>query len=316
MHLRPARAVGARAGSSGRRPGDDFTPPNRETRETAHCVPLFGFRRGGLVGLAFAAALVAGSAFPGTTPVSAAATGCSAPVGYPGDSAETVAISRWMAHGARARAVPGELPVMAALVESGLRNLQHGDTDTVGYFQMRVSIWNAGEYAGFPDNPQLQLEWFLDQATMVRNAALTEGDGEFGRDPGAWGEWAADVIRPAEQYRHLYQLELQEARELVGPACAGPPDVPRRLTIGHAGRRFEGRLRPAGACATQQRVSVYRKRKGRDERVGVDNTNSNGRYSAPARNRRPGRYYSRVHAGFEPTAGNCLADRSPTVRVG
>ena len=39
---------------------------------------------------------------------------------------------------------------MAALVESGMRNLDHGDADSVGFFQMRVGIWNQGDYAGYP----------------------------------------------------------------------------------------------------------------------------------------------------------------------
>src|SRR3712207_7734451 len=37
-----------------------------------------------------------------------------------------------------------QLPVMAALVESGVRNLNYGDADSVGFFQMRMSIWNQG----------------------------------------------------------------------------------------------------------------------------------------------------------------------------
>ena len=37
---------------------------------------------------------------------------------------------------------------MAGLVESGLQNLDGGDADSVGFFQMRVGIWNKGDYAG------------------------------------------------------------------------------------------------------------------------------------------------------------------------
>jgi hypothetical protein len=38
----------------------------------------------------------------------------------------------------------------------------------------------------------------------------------FGKDPSAWGEWIADVERPAEEYRGRYQLRLSEARGLLG----------------------------------------------------------------------------------------------------
>ena len=146
---------------------------------------------------------------------------CAAPVPYPGDSASKEAIVQWMAAGARARGLPGELPVMAALVESGLRNLDYGDRDAVGYFQMRVGIWNSGAYAGFPDNPELQLTWFIDQALTIWANRVAAGDLTYGNDPQGWGVWTADVEHPSEQYRGRYQLRLDEARGLVGASCSG-----------------------------------------------------------------------------------------------
>jgi hypothetical protein len=113
--------------------------------------------------------------------------------------------------------------VMAALVESGLKNLTGGDNDAKGYFAMRVSIWNTGPYAGFSDNPELQLTWFIDQALQTRARRVAAGDAEFGLDPNTWGEWVADVQRPAAHLRGAYQLRLAEARLLVGPSCAGFP---------------------------------------------------------------------------------------------
>jgi hypothetical protein len=167
----------------------------------------------------------------------AIAADCSTPIAYPGDSAQKSALARWMAHGARARTIPGELPVMGALVESGLTNLDPGGADSVGFFQMRTSIWNQGEYAGYPDHPDLQLEWFLDQASALRDARLAAGVVGYGQDPATWGEWAADVLRPAAQYRDRYQLRLGEARNLVGADCSGfprlippPPPPPADVT--------------------------------------------------------------------------------------
>jgi hypothetical protein len=104
---------------------------------------------------------------------------------------------------------------MAALVESGVRNLDYGDADSVGFFQMRVSIWNQGDYAGYPDNPGLQAKWFIDHAVAHKKQQLARGDADFGKDPSTWGEWIADVERPAEQYRGRYQLRLEEARRLL-----------------------------------------------------------------------------------------------------
>lgn len=134
---------------------------------------------------------------------------------YPGDGAPKEAVARWMARQAQKAGLPPELPVMAALVESGLRNLSYGDADSVGFFQMRLSIWDRGEYAGYPKSPELQLKWFIDQATALKERRLREGVASFGADPNAYGAWIADVERPAAQYRGRYQLRLDEARRLI-----------------------------------------------------------------------------------------------------
>ena len=122
---------------------------------------------------------------------------------------------KWLAKRAEKAGLPPELPVMASLVESGVRNLNFGDADSVGFFQMRVGIWNKGEYAGYPENPGLQAKWFIDTALAVKRQRIAAGDAGFGKDPGKWGEWIADVERPAEQYRGRYQLRLAEARRLL-----------------------------------------------------------------------------------------------------
>ena len=102
---------------------------------------------------------------------------CPPPLPYPGDTAEKPDIAQWMASGAAARGIPPELPVMAALVESSLTNARDGAADTAGYFAMREGIWNSGEYAGFPDQPDLQMKWFIDQATAQRARRIADGLG-------------------------------------------------------------------------------------------------------------------------------------------
>jgi len=148
-----------------------------------------------------------------------------APCGVPADDAPKADIAGWMAQGAQAAGLPGELPVMASLVETELRNLPPGDSDAAGYFQMRVGIWNEGPYLGFPDHPALQLQWFIDQALAVRLRHVAAGDTTFGSDPARWGNWVADVQRPAAQFRFRYQLRLDEARQLI--AMAGGEGLPR-----------------------------------------------------------------------------------------
>ncbi|MGN6378314.1 MAG: NlpC/P60 family protein [Gaiellales bacterium] len=133
---------------------------------------------------------------------------------YPGDGASKHQIAEWMAQAARRHGLPPELPVMAALVESGLHNDQYGDADSLGYFQMRASVWGA-QYPGFAHRPDLQLRWFIDQAVAVRQQRIAAGDAEFGRDPSSWGEWVADIERPAAMYRGRYALQLGAARQLL-----------------------------------------------------------------------------------------------------
>ena len=167
-----------------------------------------------LVALAASAA----ATFGGSS--SALGSTCVYPTSYPGDNAAKDKIAAWMAGGAIQAGLPGELPVMAALVESNLTNLPQGDSTTAGYFQMRVDIWNSGAYAGFPDHPSLQLQWFIDQAQKVRNTHYANGDTTFGQSDTQYGGWAADVERPPEQYRGRYQLRLQDARTMIASGCA------------------------------------------------------------------------------------------------
>jgi hypothetical protein len=136
---------------------------------------------------------------------------------YPGDSASKSQIAKWMAEGALKAGLPVELPVMGALVESNLTNLAYGDSDAVGFFQMRTSIWDSGPYAGFPDHPDLQLQWFIDQALAIERIRLAEGIplDVLLTDDSRYGDWVADVLRPAEEFRGRYQLRLADARALI-----------------------------------------------------------------------------------------------------
>ena len=162
----------------------------------------------------------------GAADVAAAATDAAGANAYPGDDAPKEQIAAWMAKEAEKRGLPPQLPLMASLVESGMTNIQGGDADSVGFFQMRVGIWDQGEYAGYPDKPELQVKWFLDQAEQVKEARVAAGKPID--DPNSFGEWIADVERPAEQYRGRYQLQLDEANGLLGNAGAAPAGRGRR----------------------------------------------------------------------------------------
>ena len=155
--------------------------------------------------------------------------------------------------------MPAELPVMAALTESGLKNLNFGDVDSIGFFQMRLGIWNQGEYAGFAERPDLQLKWFIDQAKHVHEAMRRRNRDPLGR-PETYGEWAADVTRPPEQYRGRFQPKLPEAQRLLGL-----PVDERIQEAGRAGadcRRDPGsRTRSGGGRAGARRTGGGRSRR-------------------------------------------------------
>jgi cell wall-associated NlpC family hydrolase len=142
---------------------------------------------------------------------------------YPGDTAPPAAIAAWMARDAQAAGLPPELPVMASLVESGLHNLSGGDRDSMGFFQMRSGIWDRGEYAGFSQNPELQMRWFINQALAMKAKRIAEGDATYGQDPSGYGNWIADVEVPYAPYRGRYQLRLDDARSLLSSADSTPP---------------------------------------------------------------------------------------------
>jgi hypothetical protein len=159
------------------------------------------------------------------------------PAVYPGDEAGTERIARWMARSSADRGLPHELPVMAGLAESGLRNLRGGSYH--GFFGMHESL-NAGEYRGFPQKPDLQVTWFLDTAGLVRQRRLAEGRPDPAKDPTAFGQWIADVERPAPQNRSGYQPHLAEARRLIAGKCLAPGSddgIPPRVFVRMSARQ-------------------------------------------------------------------------------
>ena len=170
----------------------------------------------GAAGLVFSAAVRAQDG-GGGTPAPNFSEPC--PAVYPGDDAARERLARWMARGAADRGMPHELPVMAAIAESGLRNLSGPSYS--GFFGMYESL-NSGDYRGFRRNPDLQLRWFLDTAALVRQRRVAVGKPDPATDPSSFGSWIADVERPAPENRTGYQPHLGEARDLIAGKCAAP----------------------------------------------------------------------------------------------
>jgi hypothetical protein len=174
----------------------------------------------------------------GGTPVPGPGDPC--PAAYPGDDAARKPIARWMARAAALRDVPQELPVMAALAESGMRNLNIKGNPFAGFFSMHRSL-SKGPYRGFPRKPELQLLWFLDTAVLVRQREIAEGDAAFGAGSDSYGIWIADVERPAPETRDGYLPYFDDADELLTASCrpsSHTPDTsPPALRITVKGRQ-------------------------------------------------------------------------------
>lgn len=135
-----------------------------------------------------------------------------------GDQKDT---AEWMAKEAVKRQIPDVLPVMTSLVESGLKNVNYGDRDSLGYFQQRPSSgWGTPEQIM---DPAYSLDKFLDVAEEMRRKVSWQ-------DASALGSWAQDVQRSA--FPDRYAEQYGTARGLVGPVGAGGEHGPTPFTSG------------------------------------------------------------------------------------
>ena len=150
------------------------------------------------------------AAAPGAPAAAVEVAAATAPVAYPGDNAPKEQVAAWMAgRGGEARA-PAELPVMAGLVESGLKNLDHGHADSVGFFQMRVGIWNSGAVRGLSRQARAADEVVPGQGRG--------GQGEAGR--GRAADRRPEPVRRVDRGRRAPRRAVP--RPLPGAARRGP----------------------------------------------------------------------------------------------
>ena len=76
---------------------------------------------------------------------------------------------------------------------------------------MRVGIWNQGEYEGYPEEPEQQINWFLDTAEAGQGRrASPPGSPSTTRTGSASGSPTSSA--PPSEYRYRYQLKLEEAQ--------------------------------------------------------------------------------------------------------
>ena len=84
-----------------------------------------------------------------------------------------------------------------------------------------------------------------------------------------------------------------------------------------SGGQFSGRVKsPKHACIVDRKVTVYRKRSGRDPAVGSDRSNAKGRWRVNPARVAAGNYYAKTAAiQLQSGAGRCSAARSVTTHA-
>ena len=177
-------------------------------------------------------------------------TSATASGSYPGDDAPQAEIAAWMGSEAQKRGLPAELPVMAGLVESGLRNLDHGDADSVGFFQMRVGIWNKGDYAGL-SRPGRSCSSSGSSIRPRRSSSSASRPAGRSTTPAATATGSPTSSARPPSTAAATSSASSEARGLLrqGADSGGGRRRRRRPARAGRGRRRRGRLGPArGGC--------------------------------------------------------------------
>ncbi len=59
----------------------------------------------------------------------------------------------------------------AGVTESGMRNLNYGDRDSIGVLQLRVSLWGYAQAS----SPSLSARWFLREAIRIQSRYYSAG---------------------------------------------------------------------------------------------------------------------------------------------
>jgi WD40-like Beta Propeller Repeat len=107
-----------------------------------------------------------------------------------------------------------------------------------------------------------------------------------------------------------------------GPAAGTPPeggrDVPTNLTAKKNRKFIRGKAITEEECIPGREVTLFRRKKGTDPIVGINTTNTLGRWAVKT-GRRQGTYYATIKAGqatdsVTGEALNCLPDQSKDVR--
>ena len=102
---------------------------------------------------------------------------------------------------------------------------------------MRVGIWNQGAYAGYPDKPELQVKWFLDNAEAVKKAAPRGGQADRRPEP----------VRRLDRRRRAPRRAVPRPLPDQARRGSGPAQEPRRAAAAAPAAGAARRGRRGGA---------------------------------------------------------------------
>ena len=160
---------------------------------------------------------------------------------------------------------------MASLVESGVKNLKGGDADSVGFFQMRVGIWDNGPLQGLPHATRsCRRSGSSTTRSPSRSSALAAGK---------------SVHRPGSSASGSPTSSAPPRSTAAGTSCASPRRAISCAEPGGDGRA--ARRRAVGRVPSPRRRHRRRRRRHRRRRsargAGSARARARARSSAPAR---------------------------------
>jgi hypothetical protein len=160
-------------------------------------------------------------------------------------------------------------------------------------------------WGGANGNPYAGGAWYLKEGASSSWLILGDADGMF-------KTYVAPPPPPSDP--------APPPSDPPPPSDGIPPTsnrFPRTLSIGYAEKKdkFRGKLTSQSpACISDQKVKVFEKKKGKDPKLGSDETNENGKYSLKETNAE-GKFYAKVKQ-TSLGGSTCLAARSKTINVG
>jgi hypothetical protein len=96
-----------------------------------------------------------------------------------------------------------------------------------------------------------------------------------------------------------------------GVAIAQGVPIDTQLTIKSGKSAFSGKVKSAEPeCVASRSVSVFRKKNGKDKKVGTDSSNANGKWKVGAGGAKAGKYYAKAKQATDSAGDICLAAKS------